>query len=149
MYALLQTLLHSVWEFSAFCSCTHSSACVCVCVLLCPVWQFPAPAGGLEEHQEAKLCAAGNVMCMQGPLREAPHPQAATHCPCLCHSLCPPLLSGICTRVTDDSMMQLIWPRGERSSTTCDELFFRPQLRLIPVQERNLDQLADWWRHLV
>ncbi|KAF5893251.1 Uncharacterized protein DAT39_017055 [Clarias magur] len=31
------------------------------------VCQFPAPAGGLEEHQEAKLCASGSVMCMQAP----------------------------------------------------------------------------------
>lgn len=90
---------------------TQFRVCVCACVLLGLVLQFPAPAGGLEEHQEAKLCAAGNVMCTQAPWEKPLVPRQPPIVSAFAITV-PGSAAGICTRVTDDSMTQLIRPRG-------------------------------------
>lgn len=139
-----------VWEFSAFCLWTHSSECVCVCV--CAVG--PSVAVPCTSRR-AGGAPGGQAVCSwqcdvhAGPLREAPCPQAATHCLCLCHHrarLCSGHLHS-CNRWFHDAAHPA--SGGERRSTTCDKLFFGPQLWFIPVQKGTWINWLILWKELI
>lgn len=112
----------------------YTFECVCVivmCVLAgwplrtCPARQLSAPAGGLEEHQEGKLCAAGGLKYVQASWelglpehpRLPPYPPSRPDisllrcCPLSDASIKQESASGICTHLNRQSGLEEGWLR--------------------------------------